>query len=428
MKAVVLETGPKYTIVLTKEGEFVRVKTRPHYRVGVEIEYPEKAAAAPWLRMVAAAAVLLVFVGAGSLALAFAIPYSYVNIDINPSVELAVNRFDYIIDVKSLNAGGDAIVATESLLYKPLREGVEMVLESLNREGYLPAGSPSTVLLTYVSENRKKIERFDQVVREAVRQKLPEQSQVEVYVLHADLQIHRDAEKQNLSSGRLLLLQELQKAASQDLNPTEMKDVPIGEIVKKVREKQAKANWDEESLRRQELLKQVRPLVPPGREKQESQQLQERKTQRQDRFEPEREDRKEDLTGKDRRENRLGTGQRENQPRVEQPPKQPRVEQLEERRREEQQDQQRQQERLNQRREPEPDGEEMERNRAGENRSQDRERPERKEERERVEMRRGQERKEQQPGRDDRDHRQDQEPRDRQPRQGRDEGGAGKML
>lgn len=310
MKALVLETGPKYTVVLTRQGEYLRVKTLPHYRVGCEIECPAAPGVTPWIRLVAVAAVLLLFISAGGFALAFATPYSYVNIDINPSVEMAANRFDYIIDVKSFDDDGGAIVSKEALLYKPLPEGVGIVLERLSQAGYLPAGSQSTLVLTFVSGDQKKIHRFDRVVGETVNQKLQDQSQVEVYVLHTDLQTHTAAEKYNLSPGRLLLIQELQKATQQDLNPSAMKDVPIGEIVRMVKEKHHGSGGEGRGINRQGRLKQVRPEMQQGQEVQDVRQyirpLQEGENQRQwqegqeGRPEPEREDDKEVRQGKGR--------------------------------------------------------------------------------------------------------------------------------
>lgn len=261
MKAVVMEIGRKYTIVLTRQGDYVRVKTLPHYRVGYEIECPPVPAVKYWIRYASAAAVLVFFIGLGGLVFTFTTPYSYVNLDINPSVEMTVNRFDYIIQVKGMNPDGDALLSKGSVLYKSLQAGVGILLERLDQEGYLPSDSPSTLVLTIVSEDQRKIDRFDQTISEAISQKLNHQSKVDVYVIHTDLQTHTDAEKHNLSSGRFLLIQELQKTTGQDLNPNEMKDVPITEIVRMVREKTPKPVGDERSNSGQGLLKSMRPPV-----------------------------------------------------------------------------------------------------------------------------------------------------------------------
>lgn len=429
VKAVVLETGPKYTIVLTRQGKFVQVKTLPHYQVGCEIECPVVPAVTPWIKAVSVAAVLMLFVSIGSLALAFATPYSYVSIDINPSVEMAVNRFDYIIDVKSLNPDGDAIVSRESLLYKPLQDGLGIVLERLNQEGYLPAGSQSTLVLTFVSEDQKKVDRFDQVVGEAVRQKLQDESKVDIYVLHTDLETHAEAEKHNLSSGRFLLIQELQKATRQDLNPGVLKEVPIGEIVKMVKEKHPESDGDGRGLNRQGLLKQVRPKMQQGQERQDSQQwiqqMQERENQWQGQ---EREDRKEGRKGKD------------NHQVPEWQEGRPRVERLENRERQEQQDHERKQERQDNRRERErEDGKqsrESKEKREVTERQESREKgewPENRRKQEQQDHERKQEQQDHERGQEGQDSRKGHEQEDSRPKQGRHEtgfskGGAGKML
>ena len=237
MKAIVMEIGPEHTIALTPQGEYIRLKTLSHYKVGCEVEYTSAPAIKHWARYAFAAAVLIFCIGIGGFIHAYTTPYSYVNLDINPSVEIAVNRFDHIINVKGMNADGDALLFNQSVIYKPLRNGVDILLEKLDQGGYLPADSQSTLVFTIASEDQRKIDHLDEAIGEAINQKLSAQSKVEAYVIHTDMKTHSNAGKYNLSSGRFLLIQELQKTTNQNLNPTVMKDTPIAQIVKMIRER-----------------------------------------------------------------------------------------------------------------------------------------------------------------------------------------------
>jgi hypothetical protein len=278
MKAIVMEIGPEHTIALTPQGEYIRLKTLSHYKVGCEVEYTSAPAIKHWARYAFAAAVLIFCIGIGGFIHAYTTPYSYVNLDINPSVEIAVNRFDHIINVKGMNADGDALLFNQSVIYKPLRNGVDILLEKLDQGGYLPADSQSTLVFTIASEDQRKIDHLDEAIGEAINQKLSAQSKVEAYVIHTDMKTHSNAGKYNLSSGRFLLIQELQKTTNQNLNPTVMKDTPIAQIVKMIREKTTELTGSEESSFGQGLLK---PIMPQGKQRQQDQNIRQKK-ERQD--------------------------------------------------------------------------------------------------------------------------------------------------
>ena len=90
-------------------------------------------------RMAAACACLALLVtGAVSGNLYFT-PVTYVDIDVNPSVELVVNRYGRVLEAKAYNEEGEALLADLSLRYKGYSRAVEMLMGAMIDADYLHA-------------------------------------------------------------------------------------------------------------------------------------------------------------------------------------------------------------------------------------------------------------------------------------------------
>ena len=130
MKAVVLDTTGKEATVMTHEGDIIAVRNRK-YDIGQEIIIKNTGArhAAVIYRLVpavtaVAAAAVMVLAGAR----AYFNPYGTVSLDVNPSIEYTINRFDRVLEVSSLNDDGSDVllqIDTESLRNKNIEDALE---------------------------------------------------------------------------------------------------------------------------------------------------------------------------------------------------------------------------------------------------------------------------------------------------------------
>lgn len=57
-------------------------------------------------------------------------PTAQISIDVNPSIELCVNRFDRVISVTGLNEDGRALSRALDVKYRPYTDAIEQILES----------------------------------------------------------------------------------------------------------------------------------------------------------------------------------------------------------------------------------------------------------------------------------------------------------
>lgn len=103
-------------------------------------------------------------VSASALALAFVLgivgfavyftPVSVISIDINPSVELSVNRFDTVIGTAAYNDEGKELLKRVDLRFKSYNDAIDCVLDDDSVEGYIE--NEQVVCITVIEENEAR--------------------------------------------------------------------------------------------------------------------------------------------------------------------------------------------------------------------------------------------------------------------------------
>lgn len=102
----------------------------------------------------AAATVAVIISGAGSYGVLNK-AVSYISIDINPSVELALNRFDNVVKASAYNDDGSELLENLDLKGKPYTEAIDDLMEKQELLSYLKESD--RVDFTVVSEKQDEI-------------------------------------------------------------------------------------------------------------------------------------------------------------------------------------------------------------------------------------------------------------------------------
>lgn len=102
-------------------GDFGAGKTRPH----------------TVRRFAAAFACLTLIVAGGTGYWAYFSPTCAISIDINPSVELGVNRFDKVVSVEGIGDDGEALAETLDICFLDYADALDTLLADPTVEGYL---------------------------------------------------------------------------------------------------------------------------------------------------------------------------------------------------------------------------------------------------------------------------------------------------
>ncbi len=108
-------------------------------------------------RWAAAAAAFLFFVLAGiGGGLLYFTPTSVISVDVNPSIELGVNRFDKVVSVKGYNEDGRALASSLHVRFLDYRDALDRLLKDTGLSKYVEEGQLVSVTVTGKSEKKSE--------------------------------------------------------------------------------------------------------------------------------------------------------------------------------------------------------------------------------------------------------------------------------
>lgn len=159
MKAVIVEASGSMAVALREDGSFIKVQNKG-YSIGDELVSKARILQFPKQIVAAACSALVILAGAGGVgAYQWNSPYSYVTLDVNPSIEYSLNKFDKVIAVNGLNEAGNEIALSigKSIKNRDITQALEMTVNALNAEGF--AGDIRDIpLIGVYSDNDSKTE------------------------------------------------------------------------------------------------------------------------------------------------------------------------------------------------------------------------------------------------------------------------------
>lgn len=133
---------------------------------------------------------------------------AYVSIDVNPSVELVLNRQDSVIATSAYNMDGEAILQQVDVRGKPYEEAVAVLLAEMRRQGYLLEDALVTV--TVQTEDKTKEQILCNALLQVVGSQVDvEQSPAELEVFPVTQAVREIAHGCHMSAAKYLAIQEL---------------------------------------------------------------------------------------------------------------------------------------------------------------------------------------------------------------------------
>lgn len=149
---------------------------------------------------------------------------SVIGIDVNPSIELSVNRNEKVLQANPLNEDAETILDDMNLKNVDLDIAVNALIGSMVRNGYLDE-LDNAILVTVTNEDEKKASSLRQDVVGDVETSLQEHA-VQAVVYDQQMKVTEEiqdlAEKYNISYGKAYFLQELIR--DNDLSEADMKE------------------------------------------------------------------------------------------------------------------------------------------------------------------------------------------------------------
>lgn len=126
------------------------LKTSTMAYINSERARREKKSPMPRFRMAFAAALVAFVVMIGGGYSVYAMPESYVSIDVNPSVELTLNRFDRVLSAAAYNGDGEIVLEGLDLKNERYIDAIDLLIESDAFQAYLTDDNDLTI--TVVSD------------------------------------------------------------------------------------------------------------------------------------------------------------------------------------------------------------------------------------------------------------------------------------
>lgn len=134
---------------------------------------------------------LLLLLGTGGYGL-YGKPVSYVSIDVNPSIELGINRLGRVVSANAYNEDGQQILEQVRLKNLPYPKAVRLLLEYETAENFLTENS--LLVFTVISENA-----------EAITGKLaaiPSSENTSILTYESDMACMEEAHQHHMSFGK----------------------------------------------------------------------------------------------------------------------------------------------------------------------------------------------------------------------------------
>ncbi|MDO5416426.1 MAG: hypothetical protein Q4F29_04425 [Lachnospiraceae bacterium] len=260
MKAVVVEVREASAVVLSDDGIFTEVKNRD-YRKGQVIIMKEKKRNAKKMAVCAACAAVLCAAG-GTGVWAYTSPYSYVSLDVNPSIEYTLNRFDKVLKVRAVNDDGERVLARvnlDEITYQDIEEALLVTIDQLVEDEFFQDGEEKDMVISTSGKSDEKAEQLAQRIENKLKEENPDDADDKEDDDPDDLHMEcfavgreRVEEAKNVwhtTPGRLNLIQKLIASRGdefEDIQEEEMEELlkmPVKDIMEEVNEnrKNAKA-------------------------------------------------------------------------------------------------------------------------------------------------------------------------------------------
>lgn len=209
-KGIVVKVKDSYCIILSGDGSYKKIpRSRvKNPRVGAETEFtPVNRLPIKPLLMVACMLVFVLGLNIFRLAQENAAE-AYVSLDINPSVELAVDKNVKVVEVSSLNEDAKKLIDDMDLEGKNLYAALRLIVNEAASEGYIKPNQKNYVLSTVTadSESRNLI-NYDNIAVNLQESVSDKGLDVEFVILAADMKLRNEAKSKGLSTGKMIVYQ-----------------------------------------------------------------------------------------------------------------------------------------------------------------------------------------------------------------------------
>lgn len=238
MKGIVAEIHGSHMIVIAKNGEFIKCKLLPNCNIGEEILIPAKNMTVIYKRASAVAAGFLIAAMLSTGVYAYYTPYSYISVDINPSLELYVNRFDRVIKTHAFNEEATKLLeASQKVNHMKAEEAVGQLINQAASQGYLQDTVENSVMIVVSSNSKKEEKNLSDKVSQASTSALSSlNNNYEVILEKTKVETYQKSKEPDVSPGKAILADKI-KEIKPEVDKEQIKHMPLQQAIKEIEDK-----------------------------------------------------------------------------------------------------------------------------------------------------------------------------------------------
>jgi hypothetical protein len=207
-----MEINERFLTLLTPEGEFLKARKQAQdYFIGEEIHFFPiteadkkrftfskfsfgKALPAAAIALMVAGATFIPFNNNDEV-------YAYMSIDVNPSIELAVNDELEVVDIEAYNPEGEQIVANiKDWNHEEVSIVTTNIIDEIKKQGFLKENNQVVISTVLEEDKEKKVEEKLEANLQQLEVEI-EKENVELTVVQGTKQERKAAVKQGVTTG-----------------------------------------------------------------------------------------------------------------------------------------------------------------------------------------------------------------------------------
>ena len=181
-----------------------------------------------WQLSAGICAVFLILIGAIGFHTVSNTPVSYISIDVNPSIELTLNRWDRVISAEACNEDGSAILCSLSVKGMAYNDAIDAIIGSEAMQPYLE--KDNTLTFTVASDDEDQESEILLGIANCAGYRNHNAESFE-----ADTSLLEEAHEHGLSLGKYCAFLELSKYTP-DFTPEDCQEMTMAQIHSRIRE------------------------------------------------------------------------------------------------------------------------------------------------------------------------------------------------
>jgi len=217
-RGIVLKTSARHCIIITPNGTYEKIPLPAQgAKIGAEIAYSRFPFHSNIKPLLMVASFLIVFMSFALIRQA-QLPQAaaYISLDINPSLEMAVDKDLNVIDVQCFNEDASNLIQPEELRGKNMYDAFVEVINKAIEQNYIKPGEDNLIISTVSPAGTEPLSLDQEAVGQFLENAVTASGYAgQVTVYSASDEIRVTAKNEGLSPGKYLIYQQLIKSGNQ---------------------------------------------------------------------------------------------------------------------------------------------------------------------------------------------------------------------